>query len=200
MAFIPVEDAAEAVVTYHVGAITFQNVFGYNITPPLTSVAAAHIASVLVDAYSELLGAQKTTVEYDSCVVTDVSSITGPQFSPSFVVGPGTDTAELLPYQSAALISWSTDTRGRSYRGRTYLTGFCEDHSSGRDLSTDLKNALGEFADLIVGDGDFCVLSRYELNPTPPPSSIPRTLGIATPITGSTVHPLWRTQRRRATR
>lgn len=201
MPFIPVEDGLEVVVQGHRDSVIIQNVFGYNTTDPLDQSLANVIGNVLSDAYSELLGATSDSFTWDSVTVTDVRTVDGPQFTAaSFAPLDGTDAANPLPYQTAGLISWGTNTRGRSFRGRTYLGLFCEDHSDGRNLSTDLKAAMADFADFIIDDGNFAVLSRYTLNPTPPPNTIPRVLGIATPITGYTVHPLWRTQRRRATR
>jgi len=136
----------------------------------------------------------------DSVVVTDESVVTGAQFTATtFGTGAGTATTGLLPYQTAALISWSTDIRGRSFRGRTYLGGFCEDFSDGRDVSGTLLTALGLFRDDVVGDGDFAVISRFSGVDPDTHLPIPRAEGLVTPITSGVVHPLWRTQRRRAT-
>lgn len=201
MPFIPVPDALEVVAQYSIGSIIMQNVFGYAFAGTLDQAQADIIGSVLSTAYGELLGAQKTTVTYDSVTVTDLNTETGAQFiATTFGSGAGTDTAELLPFQSAALISWATGTRGRSFRGRTYIGGFCEDHSSGRDLSTDLKNALADFVTDVLDDGNFAVISRYSGVDPDTGKPIPRAEGIVTPFTSGTVHPLWRTQRRRATR
>lgn len=201
MPFIPIPGGYSVVVQYHVGSIIFQNVFGYADNAALTQTKTDLIGGVLATAYGHLLGAQKTTVAYDSCTVTDESVVTGAQFlAGTFNPGPGTDTGELLPYQTAALVSWATGTRGRSFRGRTYLAGFCEDFSSGRDVSGTLITAITAFKNAILADGGFAVLSRYSgVDPTTH-QPIPRSSGLATPFTSATVHPLWRTQRRRATR
>jgi len=201
MPFIPVDEGLEIVVQGHRDSVIIQNVFGWKTTDDLDQALADTIGDLLSGAYTELLGATSDSFHWDTVTVTDVRTVDGPQFvATTFDDLQGTDSANPLPYQTAGLISWSTNTRGRSFRGRTYLGLFCEDHSDGRNLSTDLKTAMGDFATVIVESGSFAVLSRFHLNPTPPPNTIPRDPGVATLITGSTVHPLWRTQRRRATR
>lgn len=201
MAFIPVPDALEVVAQYSIGSIIMQNVFGYAYSSALDQTKTDAIGTVLSAAYGELLGAQKTTVTYDSVTVTELATETGAQFiATTFGSGAGTDTAELLPFQTAALISWQTSTRGRSFRGRTYIGGFCEDQSSGRDIATDLKEALEDFTEHVLGDSGFAVVSRYSGVDPDTGKPIPRTEGLVTPFSSAVVHPLWRTQRRRATR
>ncbi len=201
MPFIPVPDALEVVAQYSIGSIIFQNVFGYAYSSALDQTKTDAIGTVLSAAYGELLGAQKTTVTYDSVVVTELATETGAQFTATtFGSGAGTDTAELLPFQTAALISWGTSTRGRSFRGRTYIGGFCEDQSSGRDIAADLLEALTDFTEHVLGDAGFAVVSRFSGVDPDTGKPIPRAEGLVTPFSFATVHPLWRTQRRRATR
>lgn len=201
MAFIPVPGTATVVVPIAIGAITIENVFGYKYSGSFDSSDAAAAGATLAAAYNHLLPAQSTTITYGDMVVTDQASSTGSQFFYTGMTGThGSDSSNLLPYQTAGLISWTTDTRGRSYRGRTYLGGFCEAASDGRDVNPTLVGYFDDFAGELEADGNFCVISRYELNPTPPPATIPRTTGVASVITGHTSHPLWRTQRGRATR
>jgi hypothetical protein len=201
MPFIPVDEGLEIVVQGHRDSIIIQNVFGWKTTDDLDQALTDNIGDLLADAYGELLGATSDSFHWDTVTVTDVRTVDGPQFvATTFDDLVGTSSANPLPYQTAGLISWSTNTRGRSYRGRTYLGLFTEAFSDGRNVAAGLVTAMGAFATVIREGGAFAVLSRYTLNPTPPPNTIPRDPGIATLITGSTVHPLWRTQRRRATR
>ncbi len=201
MAFIPVTDAAEVDVNFHIGSIAMQNTFGYQISGALTQATTDLAGEAIADAYNHLTGFLGTGVVFDSVVLTDLNSVGAPQYvSAAALPDTGTDANGLLPYQTAALVSWSTAGRGRSYRGRSYLAGFCEDFSTGRDVAAGLITALGLWAGELLNDGNFGVISRFELNPTPPPATIPRAPGFITQLTNYTVHPLWRTQRRRATR
>lgn len=201
MAFIPVTDGLEVVVQ---GDLTdgghVINVFGYNTTDTLDQTLADHIGSTLHVCYDNIAAALSVSLTYLTCTVRDLREETGPEFEAT-TFGPitGTDTANLLPYQTAALISWKTNTRGRSFRGRTYLFGFCEDQSNGKFIATDLQDALAVFAEDLVGEGNFAVISRFSGVDPVTHRPIPRSEGIATKITSSSVHDTWRTQRRRAT-
>jgi hypothetical protein len=192
-----VEDAGSIVVNASLDDIPFVNIFGFRLEDPLEEAGANAIAGVLDDAYGELTGALSDRWLLNNYVVTDLRTADGPQFLVDSDVN-GDDGANPLPFQTAALISWKTSRRGRSFRGRTYIGGFCEDHSDGRQLSTDLKNALEDFTGHVEGAGYFGVISLFEPNPSPPPSSVARDPGILTLISSHSVHGFWRTQRRRA--
>jgi len=155
----------------------------------------------LNNAWTELLGGLSDSWDGVSCVVTDLTTATSPQFTATtFTPLAGTDSTNDLPWQTAALVSWTTGTRGRSYRGRTYLGGFCEDQSDGRDIGATLIAAIEDWRDIILADGNFGVISRYSGVDPDTHLPIPRDEGIISTFTDGTVHPLWRTQRRRATR
>lgn len=201
MAFIPVPNCASIVVPYTIGAITMENVFGYRIDGPLDATDVENAGAALAAAYNHLLPAQGTTLEYQDMVMTDEQTETGAQLLYTGMTGTnGTDSSNLLPYQTAGLISWSTDTRGRSYRGRTYLGGFCEAASDGRDVNPTLVGYFDDFAGELIDEGNFVVISRFSGVDPDTHKPIPRDEGVISLITGHTSHPLWRTQRGRATR
>jgi len=181
---------------------SWENVFGIIAAGDLDQTEADGLASSVATLYGVLDG-WSDAYSVDSITVTDLRVLDGPQFdSANDLPVAGRDSANPLPLQVAALISWGTSHRGRSYRGRTYIPGFTETFANGAHVITDALDSLGDFRDLIVAPGGhtFGVISRYEPNPSPPPSSVLRDPGMINEITDGTVHSLWKTQRRRAPR
>src|ERR1051326_8051069 len=112
-----------------------ENVFGIVFTGTLTQAYADAVSDYFATAYTELQGGTADDVSYNSVTVTDLRPVDGPQFeSTSSWPIVGTDSGDMLPLQTAGLISWYTARRGRSFRGRTYLGDFCENFSSGARL------------------------------------------------------------------
>jgi hypothetical protein len=172
-----------------------ENVFGIVFTGTLTQAYADAVSDYFATAYTELQGGTADDVSYNSVTVTDLRTVDGPQFeSTSSWPIVGTDSGDMLPLQTAGLISWYTARRGRSFRGRTYLGGFCENFSSGAHIDSTLHTAIAAFADDLLSTSNYLgIISRYE-------SGVLRDPGIITPITSRVVHDLWATQRRRAPR
>jgi len=112
----------------------------------------------------------------------------------------GTQAGARLPNNVAMVLKFSTDQRGRSYRGRVYLPGMVIESLETSD--TWLPAAAGAITsnfNLYIADIDdawtdpeitHVVVSRYTDN-------APRTTGVATPVTAVTYNPAVATQRKR---
>jgi hypothetical protein len=139
----------------------------------------------------------------DDFIVTDRRAAGAPQFhSPPSVPLVGGDSSQPLPGMVNALVSWSTAFRGREGRGRTFLTGFCEDSSNGGGIEGATQTALADFADSIVSTTAYVVASLYKgvaiaTSGSRRKKPIPRAAGVTHQILGSTQAPAWYTQRRR---
>lgn len=169
----------------------------------LTSALATTLAGILTTAWgSNLQTAQPASTVYESVTVTDLNVANGPQF----VVPVGTaglDGGQPLPNQTSALIVWRTNTRGPSYRGRTFWGGFAESASDGSGPGSSALAALNSWAAAVMAafttaTHQMVVVSRYEHNPSPPPISIPRATNITTAITSGVADTFWKTLRSRA--
>lgn len=178
------------------------NTFYVHYSGTFTSAMVNSIGANVKAAYGNLL--QSTDWTFGDVVCTDLSVEGGAQFVYSSHYD-GADDNQPLPFQTAAGVTWLTGRIGKSYRGRSFLGGFCEDVSDGRDLSGPLQTVVASFADDLIaapsGLGELVVVSRFHRNPdTTPgqPHSIPRTTNITTPINGYVVRPTWHTQRHRA--
>lgn len=196
-----VPNTIKIAVEQTIGTAELVNTFYVEGAGTLTPAIGAAIAGTVSVAWGNLLGDLSTAWTLDQTVSTDLSIIGGSQV----VVANGlvgTDATNPLPYQSAAGVTWYTARVGRAFRGRTYLGGFCEDGSNGQGIDAGVLAAInGWAADMMSnlnGLGSMVVVSRFELNPTPPPSSIPRVTNITTPITSHAQPVKWHTQRRRA--
>lgn len=169
----------------------------------LDSTLANALASAVFGAWSANLDAvMATTVTSLRAVVTDLRVVNGPQFT-AIDGNAGSDATSVLPCQVAACIAWKTNTRGRSFRGRTMLGGFTEGGSLGQNPTAGVLTAINGFATTLLANlttlgHPLVVVSRYEHNPTPPPVTIPRAVNVATEVTSFVVDQAWKTQRTRA--
>lgn len=82
----------------------------------------------LYDSWSNLLCNEWTL---DALVVQDIEQSTRPAWDAPMAQLTGTDSTNPLPPNAAVVVSHSTGLRGRSFRGRTYLSGFTVDSIDG---------------------------------------------------------------------
>lgn len=215
MAFIPVPHCWEVKLSWSLGGSSFPvNIFHIDGTVPgtLTQGQANGIAEIFEGALesSNIQAFQHTGMNLLDVQVTDLSTSTAPQFHGTFDAYAGLDTTDPLPAQTAGMIEWTTALRGRSYRGKTFFAGFCEDGSGGGP-TTALVNALDAFGlnirtglsgnniPLVIASkfsGSHLVgpdaRGRVRLVPTP------RVTGIMTPVVASAAETQFKTQRRRS--
>lgn len=107
----------------------------------------------------------------------------------------GTEAGSPYPNNVALAIKWLTNSRGRSFRGRTYHVGLSSNNVSQNTVTGAHANALeaayGQLiTDLAAASYTLVVVSRYTNN-------MPRSNGVATPITGLSVNTTVDSQRRR---
>lgn len=202
MAFIPIPGAAEAVVSCTLLGEPCVNVFGFTQASPSNfdaadlTLLAETVGQAWVDYMLPVMSNSMTLVEVKA---TDQSSASGPAVSWN-PASPevGTLTSPALPGQNTLVLTHRTGSRGRSFRGRTYLGGLVEEDVTGNDLSG------GRTASLLAGFGDFLaaceaqnfvfsILSRYTNN-------APRTTGLATTVISSTFRNTRIDSQRRRTR
>lgn len=111
----------------------------------------------------------------------------------------GLDGASGSPGNVALAVSFRTVNRGRSFRGRNFVSGIPNDQIAGNTIQPAVIEAVqGAYVDLLdrhntIGEGQWVVVSRFT-------DGAPRTEGVATTITSvSIVDPLVDSQRRRLT-
>lgn len=140
------------------------------------------VSSNVNDAISTHVDVPTWTVQnYDDPTIADIDVPSA--FS-------GTESGQILPTQTALLVSQRTGRRGRSYRGRQYWTGYTEPSSNENDVAAATVEAMGV--------GQAAVLSSVSAAfPGAILVVISETLATAEPVTSIFVEPTWATIRRR---
>jgi len=201
---LPVVTDGAQVVVHGTGpsALTFETVLGFELTITLNTGVADALAGYVSDALNEVKGAISDQFSWSGVTITDLRTVGGPQIdSDAGFPVDGTDSSAPLPLQTAGLITWTTDRRGKSFTGRTYLPGFTESDSDGAHMVSGAHTEFTAFADsLLASNPNWAIISRYSGVDPDTHKPILRNPGIVTPITGRIVHDLWATQRRRAPR
>lgn len=171
------------------------NVYGVKLGGPqvIDQGDADAIAAPFRELYNTLKANMTDEFGALSCVVQDVQTITSPSFDALWTPVYGTNTGSNTPPHMAVVASHKTASRGKSYRGRTYLCGI----GLSVGITTDGKVApalitaiQGAFTSLRAS-----IIAIPSLGATHAVAS--RTLGISTTITNTTVGAEWDSQSRR---
>lgn len=112
--------------------------------------------------------------------VTNLTSSTSPTFALP-IAGTGAVTGSSLPSSSCICMSFRTAERGRSARGRNYVSGLAEDEVTGNTLGLTRADAIRDAyaaipAALVTGDWTWVVVSRFT-------NGAPRATGVTIPVT-----------------
>jgi hypothetical protein len=178
------------------------NVMHYRqLTPKVTPLDTQDLAEVWAQNMTDFFAA--TFAESNGITRLEVRGVTDPTEGYDYsypALVPGTRvSAQILPPQSAAVITWTTGLVGRRYRGRNYMWYTVEDDQNQGTFSADYRTALDAYASaalVLEGAPDFasfdlCVYSK------PNPDLDPPWGGAITPVTSYIVRNLVYTQRRR---
>jgi hypothetical protein len=89
-------------------------------------------------------------------------------------------------------VSFRTESRGRSFRGRNYIVGLTEDQVTGNDFASGITGLFQAVYELLLDFGQdiawaWVVASRFSGVDPVTHDPIPRTTGIATVVTAVTV-------------
>jgi hypothetical protein len=122
-----------------------------------------------------------------------MTTATGPQVSlAADVTDVGTSTPNIYALGSTFVVSFRTDLRGRSFRGRNYVIGLTEDMVDGNSLEAGVSEpwrlAYAHLGTLVADiDWTWVVVSRFSGVSGSPPEPTPRVAGVTTPITSVVV-------------
>lgn len=126
MGFVPTTDGARIVINWVKGTETFSYVFyatkaGYDLTA--LQALAAGVDAVHNATVKSYFGNQVT---YNNTTCYDARTLDGPMVANVDHTGAGTNAQETLPLNLCVCVTMRTAGRGRSSRGRKYITGFTE--------------------------------------------------------------------------
>lgn len=205
MPFVPVPNVIEAEIRMLLDNQKIENTLYFSKPDGWTLAQAVTMGNNLLTWWASLYSVPLSNqLSLREIYITDLSSATGfSTTAPAPTPAPTGDVVgESEPNSVAIAISFRTGLRGRSYRGRNYVSGLpvaqVTQNTVSSTVQADIINAYGalDFQASLVG-GDWVVVSRYSgVDAAGKP--IPRTTGIATlvsavVITDSTVD----SQRRR---
>lgn len=165
--FIPVPGAAKAVISYSMGgSLVWSNTLWFSraggwVTANLQALADA--LELWLDGSLVAMMSQYVTVP--TIQVYDMETETSPVWTLTPTL-QGENTVNALPMSACCVVTFRTGQRGRSYRGRNYVSGWCEDQGEGNQLSAavvaEVEQEYGQlnlFAS--AADAQHVVVSRY---------------------------------------
>jgi hypothetical protein len=160
-------------------------------TSELTAVAAIG-GDTWNDSFHNLVSLETTLRQTRA---TDMSQEGGPEHV-HLVNDAGSVTGAALPLNAAAVLSLRTDLRGRSYRGRVYISGLTQNQVSATNIlnSTFMSNCVSMSAILVsylVSANSLLSVRSLRHN------GAARSSGVLTPVTAVTMDSYIDSQRRR---
>lgn len=177
MAFIPVPSGIQLCFLFTASAQNWQ--FCLTLKKSAGSVTTTDLSNVTGIAETwwtnELKDKLAAQVTLNEVVATDITSQGAPQDRET-VGTAGTATGGSLPLNCALVISLRTAKRGRSYRGRVYLSGLTLTNTNNVNQidATKITDILGDFnslqADLDAGGYDIVVASKQHNGVTTNPA------------------------------
>jgi len=196
--FIPFANCAEVVIRSVFSSQAIYLTFGVQKVGAFAGTDLSDIADIVADhTITDLLPHQHALLTTNDVKVTDLTT----QFSPIFVGGTGLPLAgsgatSPATTNTALVVSFKTDKRGRAFRGRNYIAGLLAAELAtadewGATIVADMVSYYnGMFGDLGAAGFTAVVLSRQE-------NGVRRTVGEPTQITAVLGRTAIGTQRRR---
>ena len=194
MPFVPVPDTVLVEMRMTANGQQVENTLWFRFLDPYTAAEMTLLGdNLLVWWQDELEPLVSSGVQLREIVVTDMNSATGPQVSvvpPSTVTGD--NTANIVPGNVTLSVSFRTANRGRSFRGRNYIVGLTEDQVTGNDFATGITALFQAAYEALIpvaaaSDTEWVIASRFSGVDPVTGDPIPRTTGIATPVTSVVV-------------
>lgn len=169
MAFIPTPNGALAVIRFAHGGFAVSNNYWF-VKAGFDQTAQENLAGVLDALHTAELwaGAYNTDYAYVQTDVYDMRTLTGQKVTVATNARAGTVAGEILPVNLAIVVTLRTAARGRSGRGRVYLTGFGEtaiaDGLWGQANADFCKDYVDDIADAATGQGWTMVIRSTQEN------------------------------------
>jgi len=186
MAFVPVVDTVRAYIEGRVDNQLTLNTLGFFASGGVSTIGMQALASALqgwiVGSFAPLLSNDWESVRVR---VVDLTTETGPVVEVAAAEVGGTES-EAAPNNVAACVSFRTDQRGRSARGRNFVPGVPNSILTLNTLSpTWINDLLGAYGQL-QGAGDFLAGWQQVIISTQA-GGVPRVAGLAIPVTSVTM-------------
>lgn len=182
MAFQPVAQGCSAELIWAYGTVTWENVLWFKRaefgTAEMSALGTAIGTATLSTNVLQLLDSEVTL---DKVVLTDHRTEGAPQVEVDLSGKAGTVAGDIAPRKLAIVATLRTALRGRSYRGRVYVSGLAEGNLENGVWSASSLAEVDEWLTLIGNNAasegfDWGVLSRVH-------NGVERASGLITTIT-----------------
>jgi hypothetical protein len=212
MAQLVIPNAAVLTLNWSGEARTWKNVIGMVGTGALPTIDQA-LADALFSGISTAAGFTgmlahfANTVVFESVSVRDIHGPNLAEFTSAGTPVSGGGSLDALPLSVAAVVTIRTARAGKSFRGRTYFSGWDEasNDATGRQVAfvnTSAQGAMVSINSILAGHSlTIAVLSRPTDAVTIPARTTPARTGQATAVSAFvTRNSKWESQRRRTGR
>jgi len=152
MPFVPVPNTAQFNIRYTVNGELAENTLYFSRANGWgagdLTVGAAYLRDWFVTNIRSQLGAQAIFKEVYG---VDLSSQNGPTSTVSVTNDPGGPiVGDMMPGSVSLCVTFRTAKRGRSFRGRNYISGFTEGQVAGNSFAVTAPNNIATAYDLLV--------------------------------------------------
>ena len=212
MAQLVIPNAALLTLNWSGETRTWRNVIGMVGVGALPTIEQG-LASALFTGIStaagvvNLLAELAPTVVFESITIRDISAPNRAEFTSAGTPVSGGGTGDALPLSVAAVVTIRTALAGKSFRGRTYFSGFTEaqNDAQGRQLpavNTAIVGAMTSINSILAGHAlTVAVLSRPRDAKSIPAKTITAKVGQGTAVQSFIArNNKWESQRRRTGR
>jgi hypothetical protein len=188
MPYVPAPNVAQVEIVQSLDGQIIENTLYFQASATLTFELMGELATAIVDWWTtEMAPGLSESLTLTSVVVTDLTTNTSPAILiPVVPAVPGEGTSPALPNNVTLCISFRTQFRGRSARGRNYISGLQENQVILSHFDAGVADFFTAAYQQLQGAGDFVaglqwvVLSRFT-------NGDERTTALARPITAVTV-------------
>lgn len=185
MTFVPFDDTVRASIRMTCEGKNLVNTLWFRHLGGFTEVEGAELADQLDLWAAGFLNAQLVTaVTYQETTVYDMRS------ADSWVVinddntgATGDIVGSTLPLNAAMTVTFNTARRGRSYRGRNYISGLAEASASGTVFSGSAPTNMEQAYEELLGS-DFTGIGWVWVVASRVQNGVELAAGVTTPVTG----------------
>lgn len=150
-----VPQTVEIVMIFQLAAARFaRNIFHgrFSGSPPPLQAAADALFTSLGSAWSSNLASKMApSTQFVRVELRDMTSYTNPIYTGTGASIPGTGTGEVMPFETAAVLTKNVDVRGRAAKGRVFIVGWTEAANAvGGVLDPTVVSALNTYGQAVV--------------------------------------------------
>jgi hypothetical protein len=169
MVFVPAENVLQVELRGSRGGKAVENVLYFARGDTIEDAEVTALFDWLEDVYIvQAVANQGNSFTWTEIYGTDLTTSISPTYSRSGApIDTGESASPPLPNSDTLCVSFRSDNRGRSSRGRNYFPGMVESQVTGDNVELAVINAIVEDYELLLGGGtfpsgwDWVIISRF---------------------------------------